>query len=336
MPVCEYVGVALALALARRQVICTASRKSSRLKPIEAAVLRTVLYGDVFNFPMTAREIHHFLVHDEPVSLRAVENALASPGLLSYLHHAEGYVVRVGRADLIPVRVAREQASRALMPQALRYGVWLSRLPFVRMVALTGALAMRNAAGAQDDLDYLLVTTPGRVWLARAFSIALVRLVKRRGVVICPNYVLAESALMQERQDLFIAHEVAQMVPLFGKALYDHMRGINAWVVDYLPNADGVFYSADADSPQGFWMLLKRGIEALLGGRLGDVLEGWEHRRKLRRFSRDMQTPHHAARLDDQQVKGHFHDHGYVVLEQYAERLRDVGLEVGVLSLSAD
>src|SRR5688572_10172908 len=160
------------------------------------AIVRTILYADVFNFPMTVRELHHFLIYDTPVSLSTVETTLASRTLSPVLEISDGYVVRRGRGDLIPLRMAREQASEQLMPQALRYAVWLSRLPFVRLVALTGALAMRNAPDERDDLDYMLVTAPRRVWLARAFSILLVRVVKLRGIVLCPNYVLAESALV--------------------------------------------------------------------------------------------------------------------------------------------
>jgi hypothetical protein len=291
------------------------------------AILRTVLYADVFNFPMTVRELQHFLIHDTPVPLSAVETVLASGNLSHRLDIRDGYVVRHGRRDLIPLRMAREQASEQLMPQALRYAVWLSRLPFVRLVALTGALAMRNAPDERDDLDYMLVTAPRRVWLARAFSILLVRVVKLRGIVLCPNYVLAESALVQERQDLFIAHEIAQMVPVYGQALYRHLRDLNRWALTYLPNTEDTFYPLAEPPMSRFWQMLKGGIERVLGGWLGDTLETWEQRRKLRRFAGQMQTPHSAARLDEQHVKGHFNDHGHVALEMYRARLREYGLE---------
>ena len=209
------------------------------------------------------------------------------------------------------------QASLLLWSSALDYGAWLARLPFVRMVALTGALAVRNASDDDDDLDYVLVTAPGRVWLARAFAILLVRLAKRRGVVVCPNYVLAESALAQETHDLFMAHEVAQMVPIFGRRLYQAMRNSNPWAADFLANANAAFYVEAERMPAGLGGGSKRAAEFLLGGRLGDALESWEYRRKLRRFSADMQTPHHAAQLDDQHVKGHFNDHGHPVMETY-------------------
>ncbi|MBC7814276.1 MAG: hypothetical protein H7175_24185 [Burkholderiales bacterium] len=297
------------------------------MERIEAAILRTVLYADVFNFPMTAQEIHHFLIHPEPTRLEDIEAFLCTPGpLRELLDEEHGYFVCAGRADLIHTRIERERASQTLWPLARRYGMWLSRLPFVRMVALTGALAVRNAAADDDDLDFLVVTTPGRVWVARAFSIVLVRLGRLRGVEICPNYVLAVDALRQERQDLFIAHEVAQMVPIYGRDLYEQMRAANEWVLLHLPNADGAFYDEHEGSVGGGWNAFKRLVESLLGGGIGDKLEAWEYRRKLQRFATEMQKPHADARLDESHVKGHFNDYGHPVLRKYRERLRQYGL----------
>ncbi len=307
------------------------------MKPIEAAVLRTLLYADVFNFPMTSEEIHHFLIDDAPASLKQIEDILATS--LFIREHVEmdcGYFVRVGRRALIEQRMAREKASQTLWPQALRYGTWLARLPFVRMVAVTGALAMHNAASVHDDLDYMLVTAEGRVWLARAFSILLVRVARLGGVIICPNYVLSESALEQNKKDLFIAHEITQMIPIYGHPLYWAFRAVNTWVADHLPNADKTFRDEPEHPPGKFGLTIKRTLEALLGGKLGDRLENWEYQRKLRRFAGDMKTPHSAAQLDEKRVKGHFKDYGHPVLRQYHERLREYGLEEVEFSTSGD
>jgi hypothetical protein len=298
---------------------------------IEAAILRTVLYADVFQFPLTTREIHHFLIHDQPVPFARIEQTLAaSLALKQVLYQGQGYFVRKGRDDLIAVRAAHDHASTQLLPLSQRYGIWLARLPFVRMVALTGALAMRNAV-ENDDLDYLLVTTTGRVWLARAFSIVLVRLVRFRGTEICPNYVLAEDALTQKRRDVFIAHEVTQMVPLYGHELYHTMRAANDWVGEYLPNANGAFYDVPKQPLGNVWASLKRAVEVALGGRLGDLLEQWEYRRKLRRFAPKMQRPNSAAQIDASHVKGHFEDHGSRALREYHARLREFGLTVDTI-----
>jgi hypothetical protein len=293
---------------------------------LEDAILRTVLYADVFNFPLTLPEIHHFLMAEETVSLGAVEEALArSARLRAALACAEGYFMPVGREGLVAVRQTREAASAHLWEAAQVYGAWLARLPFVRMVALTGALAVRNAV-ADDDIDYLIVTTERRVWLARASAILVVRLARLRGVALCPNYVLAEGALRQERQDIFTAHELAQMIPLYGHRLYERMRAQNAWADALLPNARGSFHAPPPESQGAGWRWIKRGLEALLGGRLGDSLEGWERGRKLRRFAPHMTHGRSSARLDEQHVKGHFNDHGHPALAQYDARLRAHGI----------
>jgi hypothetical protein len=305
---------------------------------IEAAILRTVLYADIFQFPMTAEEIHHFLIHDRCVSLEIVRHTLAASNTLhQFLDYSGEFVVYGDHHESIELRRAREASSAHLWPLALRCGTWLARLPFVRMVALTGALAVRNAADDDDDLDYLLVTEPGRVWLARGFAILLVRFGRLRGVEICPNYVMSASALLQTRQDIFIAHEVVQMVPFYGLSLYAQLRGVNAWVDAYLPNACEPFYRETEQELGIVWKMVKRAAEWMLSGRLGDRLEEWEYQRKLRRFARDLQTPHSSARLDEQQVKGHFNDHGNPVLRQYDERLRQHGLlDAAEMAASAD
>jgi hypothetical protein len=246
-----------------------------------------------------------------------------SPHLAKLLDTDDTYYASAGQRDLIATRIEREQASRELWSRALHYGKWLARLPFVRMVALTGALAMRNAADANDDVDFVLVTAEHRVWLARAFAILLVRLAKLRGITLCPNYVLAEGALEQEQHDLFIAHEVVQMVPIYGFAVYHAMRESNSWVADFMPNADFTFYPEREYHTGGLWAALKGITEFVLGGKLGEKLENWEYRRKSRRFAAEMERQtHHAAQIDHQHVKGHFEDHGHPVMVKYHERLR--------------
>jgi hypothetical protein len=310
---------------------------TTRLNPIEAAVLKTVLYADVFNFPLTIRELYHYLIIDHPIEFEQMYKALTGSRMLApLLQVIDGYVIYDNRRELIALRCERENASSALWDQAIYYGAWLARLPFVRMVALTGALSMRNAAGEHDDLDYVLVTAPGRVWLARGFAVLLVKLAKRRGVVICPNYVLATTALTQTRQTLYVAHEITQMVPLYGMAVYAQMRAANPWVRIHLYNAEHAYHQAPEQHPNGVWRALKSVLERLMGGKLGTMLDQWEHERKLRRFESDLRQADGAARLDSDQVKGHFRDHGRWVMQHYHDRLRRHHLDDESLALAGD
>jgi len=79
---------------------------------------------------------------------------------------------------LSELRKRRAEVAARLWPEAIRCGRSVGRVPFV-MVAVTGALAMDNVdEGA--DLDYLIVTEPGRVWLCRLLIVQLVRLHRLR------------------------------------------------------------------------------------------------------------------------------------------------------------
>jgi hypothetical protein len=288
------------------------------LTPLEAAILRTLLYADVFHFPLTRSELHTYLIHDTPVTPAELEAALHSPHLYSLLCESEGYITFLDTPQHITRRLEREALAQALLPLATDYGRWLAALPFVRVVVLTGALAARNPAHAQDDFDYMLIVKPGRVWLARAFSIILVRLERWRGIALCPNYVLSESDLEQQRQDLYIARELAQMKPLFGDA--SSFYRANTWAAATLPHLQALPH--DEGLPMPSW---KRIGEWLLSGRIGDALEQWEYRRKSKRFQQQIESTN-AARIDNQQVKGHFQDHGAPILQQYEERLKKFGL----------
>jgi predicted nucleotidyltransferase len=53
-------------------------------------------------------------------------------------------------------------------------------LPFVRMVAVTGALAKDNV-GQRVDIDLLIVAAPGRIWVCRRFLILAVRVARLLG-----------------------------------------------------------------------------------------------------------------------------------------------------------
>lgn len=288
----------------------------------EVAILRTILYADIFSFPLTKQELYRYLITDHPISQKFLIDTLdASVMLAQHVHHEADYMCLQAREAIIAQRVQREQMSQAMWRKAERYGRWLGKIPFVRMVALTGALAMRNPASEQDDYDYFIVTVPGRVWLARGLAVLLVRLVRLLGDELCPNYVVASDKLVQTQQDLYMAHEVTQMHVLHGVALYHAMLDVNAWSRQFLPHA----YALDTppDTPQPVQHLLER----LLGGRLGEQLEQWEYRRKTRKFSQQSKLPYSSAEIDRQTVKGHFEDHGHPVMVAYRERLAAYGLQ---------
>ncbi|MCA9893463.1 MAG: hypothetical protein KC615_10795 [Anaerolineae bacterium] len=295
------------------------------MHPLDAAILRTLLYADVFDYAMRLHELHRYLIHHEAVSLAHLETRLkTSTRLQELLIHQDGLICLKANRNHIEKRQLRLTYMATLSAQVRRYGRWLATVPFVRMVALTGAIAVENPAKANDDLDFMMIVEPGRVWLARALSIVLVRLGRLQGVEICPNYVTASNRLQQTRCDLYIAHEIAQLAPLFDDNLYPAFWAENGWHQDWLPNS----IPLSAEEPVRPYLPLKRVLEWLLGGRLGMWLERWEYRRKSHKFLQGPQPHDSSARINSDEVKGHFNDHGAAVLAAYEERLAAYGLKM--------
>lgn len=295
-------------------------------RAVEEAVLRTVLYADLFDFPLTTDEIHRYLIGLR-LAPEAVQAALDSSAWLGErLLRANGYIAARSRAEAVTtLRDRRRAASQRILRAALGWLRLVAALPYVRMLAVTGALAMGNS-DAGDDVDLLIVAARGRVWLARALCILVVRLARLFGVRLCPNYVLSESALAQSPRNLFVAHELAQMLPIAGGDIYRRMRDANRWSEGYLPNAPTRPINGSDAAPHGLARAAQALIEAALAGRLGDRLERWERERKLVKFAPQAQRPGSAALLDPDHVKGHFDDYGGPLLARYGQRLAEFGI----------
>jgi hypothetical protein len=208
-----------------------------------------------------------------------------------------------------------------------RYGRAIGALPFVRLVAVTGTLAVNNIDHGAD-IDYLVATVPHRVWLARSMTLAFVRLGRLEGVTICPNYVISTDAFAQLDRTLFTAHELAQMIPLYGYSVYLDLVQANTWARALLPNA---FQDLGSDQELELYRVLraaKRGGELLLTGRLGDLWEERESKVKIRRLSQQAEAIGACkANFAPDRCKGHLDDHGPGIGSAYARRLADLGLE---------
>jgi hypothetical protein len=297
-----------------------ARQVTGSVSDIERAILKTVLYSDLFDYALALDEVTHYLIGVRATGEEVRAQLARSIWLRDRVRVVDEYVIACGREALVPRRRDRSRTSDRLWMRARRFVRVLSALPFVRFVGVTGALAMNNCA-AGDDIDVLIVTAPDRVWLTRALSIALVYVGRLGGDTLCPNYVISENALALETHSLFVAHEFTQMAPVYGGAVYDRMRAANCWIAAYQPNAAQPLRSEPEYVPGPIARTIKRGLEWVLAGGPGDRLEAWEMQRKLRKFQPKMGHPDGDAILDHDHVKGHFDDYGGPVMRLYAERL---------------
>lgn len=291
------------------------------------AVLLTLCYREIFDFPLTRRELHRYLLlasADES----ALDRSLAElEG--EHVTLLGDYVLPVGGEPMLELREARRRVSAHCWRWALRYARWLRWVPFVRMVGVTGSVAVHNADDTAD-IDLFCVTAPERMWVAR-LGMALLSRISRRYLPFraCLNTSVSEAELQLPDQNLYIAHQIALMVPVWGEPVYRRFIASNLWVRDFLPQLelDGQGAVAEEASPR-----LVRFVEWLLGGRTGAWLNRRIHRLGIRTALRracpgpadDAATIHRSRRPESfRLVTSHVHEIHQRFAQRWRERMGD-------------
>lgn len=285
------------------------------------SIFHTLAYSDVFDYPLTAGEVYCYLT-SMSASLGEVTQALRNETL--FVGVGEYFALR-GRENIVAIRKRRAEIAARLWPKALRYGRILARLPFVRMVAVTGSLAMNNA-DEDKDIDYMIVTAPGRLWLGRALSLLVRRFARLESVTLCPNYLITTDALELKERSLYVAHELVQMIPLSGIDIYREMRRLNRWVGDYLPNAALAFQTSPSVKPLQKRSPVQHILEIFLRLPFVDWLEKWEMDRKIARLTHE-QSASSESWFSADVCKGHIDRHGQKTESAIEEKLKQIALE---------
>lgn len=282
---------------------------------LEWDILQTVAYADIFDYPMTIAEIHRYLIRAS-ASIDEVMHAIHKL-IGRYIADCEGFICLLGREHIIAIRQRRAKIAERLWGYAEHYGQIVGRLPFVRMVAITGSLAVDNT-DKEGDIDLMIITAPKRLWLCRLLVIGVVRRgIKRDGITLCPNYFVTTNAMTITDQNPFTARELAQMVPLAGFEMYDQLRMLNQWSHEYFPNATTPPQRSVNRSKSP---LTKRLSEWILKTPLGTWLENWEMSRKIKKLTSN--GVNSESQFNADMCKGHFDGHRHRILSAYDQRLR--------------
>jgi hypothetical protein len=288
---------------------------------LEKEVLKPILYTDIFDYPLTFQEVYKFLeVETTPARVKAWLDQAVERGQLRLV---DGFYSLADRPHLAVKRRERQKVSEVLWPRATYYGRWIAALPFVRLVAVTGALAVDNPRDGVDDIDYLIVTRPGRLWLCRALIILMVKYGHKKGVQLCPNYLITENVLDFD-DDFFTAREVLQMKPLYGQQVYLEIINRNAWVARYFPQNDGLNLDKMNENLSQTQRTFKKLGEMTLGGWWGDLLESrlqkiqiTKHTNRARQIgARD------TVIFTPDVCKGHYDGHNDKTMTAYRQRIQ--------------
>ncbi|MEN8163276.1 MAG: hypothetical protein ABFS37_04040, partial [Acidobacteriota bacterium] len=232
------------------------------------AILRSMLYYDLFHFPLSIEELYR--VSEVPWPDQGVLESEVASLVDQGLVIRDGPWVHLGDPTLIEERTEAEARARSVMPRALRRSRLIARFPFVRGVALSGTLS-KGVFSRGDDVDFFVITSPGRLWICRVLLMGFKKvflLNSRR--TFCINYLVTEDHLEVPDQNLFTATEIAWLMPTVNSRLFEQFNDANRWVSKILPQWKGA--NSCQPAPSHTWKPA-RVLEKWLRGNRGDTLD---------------------------------------------------------------
>lgn len=221
----------------------------------EQSILSALVYFDMFDYPLTLLELRrHLLVVDERrgagnYSPGDIDKTVrSSERLQKVIRFQNGFFYLRGREQIAAERARRYVWAVRKYRRAQRIVRLLSRLPFVRLVAVSNSLSYNNARD-ESDIDLFIVTKPGGEWWARFLALAFLGFLRLRpgqgGVrdKICLSFFVdsdhlnLESLRVNER-DVYFPLWLSTLYPLYDAGgYYERLWQANGWMRAWLPGA---------------------------------------------------------------------------------------------------
>jgi hypothetical protein len=213
-------------------------------------ILATIIYYDGFNYPLTAFEVWKYLIRTDyyaenkqeiKTTLAEVAKNLHERTLKEYIESYNGFYFLKRQKHLVEKRLKNNKTSVGKLNRLIRISKWLRFVPFVRMIGITGALAMKNAK-TKSDLDLFIVLKHGKIWTGRTLVTFFLHILKKRrhdkkiANRVCLNFFITDESLEVTTKDLFSASEYMFLFPLYGRETYERFQIKNQWMKSMKPS----------------------------------------------------------------------------------------------------
>jgi hypothetical protein len=238
---------------------------------LRSSILKVIAYFDLFNYPLSIEDILYFLdTESEEYPVRKELDALVKEGCL---FRTGPFYSLQNEPSLADKRIGNRQRADLLLPVARKGARLLFQFPFVRGVFISGSLSKR-CADEKADIDYFIVTSANRLWIARTIMHLFKKLTYIRGHQhrYCMNYYVDEDALEIIEKNIFTATELITLIAASGNGGVTSFFKANEWANRFYPQ----YHRRNRESlgtPRS--SLLKRTLERLLDNRIGDRLDNY-------------------------------------------------------------
>lgn len=204
--------------------------------PLQRDVLKVLLYFDLFRHPLSSEEIYEFLPSNSTTPSN-VARACSSLPLNMVVDFSGGFFFLKERGAGCVAERRNKEATAQRRWRIARFMTKLIRhFPFVRGVGISGELS-KGVSSEEGDIDYVLITEQGRLWISRTLLILFKKIVLMNSKkFFCLNHFVSRDRLEVERRDLYVAMELATVKPVVNPWLFERYLEANPWIEAYLPN----------------------------------------------------------------------------------------------------
>lgn len=298
------------------------------------AVLATLAYFELFDYPLKSEEVTRYLYRLKP-DAHAVDVTLNESRILLI---RGSYFQIDSKENLVEKRHDRELIAKRFWKRVHRFR-WIFQItPFMELTAVCNNLALSNT-NATSDIDLLILTKPERLFTARLWITGWLHLlgVRRHGKKIagrfCLSFFAANGALnMEEIQkgnhDIYLAYWLQTLQPIGGnRDVYENLLEDNApWLKRFFYEKPLYnMHHFKENTPQG--RRIKRGLEKMLSGKMGEHLEKklreWQLKRSHAK-QKSLNVGDTDVIVTEKILKFHNTDRRDEIYERWVKRLKEI------------
>jgi len=293
------------------------------LSTLAKNIIHSVLYFDIFGHPLTQEELTGFVAGS--VTEQQLKQQLEDLVAAGLLFTTDGYYsVDPDLRSLIDRRLEAERMARSQWDKAHRRARLIGKFPYVRAAYISGSMS-KGVMHEHGDVDYFIITEPGRLWVARTLLVLYKKTVLFNSrKFFCLNYFIDSEMLEIEEKNYFTAVETVTLRPAYDNGMYHRFLQANRWVEAFIPSSrpGKVIHNGETGR------MLAGAIERSLNNPIGDRLDQWLMRLTLwvwkRKFGH-MATEHFEVAMKTRKYVSKHHPRNFQsrVLNALQQRISD-------------
>ncbi|MCC5916821.1 MAG: hypothetical protein JJU02_05775 [Cryomorphaceae bacterium] len=196
-------------------------------------ILKCLNYFSFFQHPLCREELHKYL----GVSIGEKDLSIALDNMVG-----KGVIFSDGKRyglqeEHLYLRSGNEKLNQRKLIIGKLVGRLIALFPYVRGVYISGSVSKMGVKDSSDDIDFFVITSPGRLWVTRFLLMIFKKVfLLNSKKYFCINFYKSADDLKMTKHNIYIATEIASLIPVYNRGLLHELIFENSWVDDFLPN----------------------------------------------------------------------------------------------------